>query len=131
MIRFNCPGSDTTGMLAAKNGTIEVMSTASFENVAAIVASDDGVIKVGTSAIGTAREDFLVSVTNAATAKVEIDAGVTLTCDTAFMGGRWLTAGDYSSKASSGVDACSRLAGDGILRVRRFGGKRGMMLILR
>ena len=124
-MRFNAPGSDTTGSLTAKGGYVEIMPTATFSNLTALAASKTGVVKVKTPDVGNATNLF-VSVTDATTAKIEIAEDVTLVADTALMGERWLDEGDYTK-----ADLPKYIAGEGTLHVNRYGGPRGLMILLR
>ena len=121
-IRFNCPGSDTTGSLIAKRGTIEIMPTATFSNVTEIVACDEGKIIINSPYVATSVTNLLFSITNAVSAKVEIGEGVTINADVAYIDGRWFSPGSYSSTSTNGIYACTRLLGKGILKVNRYGG---------
>lgn len=117
-IRFNCPGSETTGSLMAVRGTNEVMATATFPNLSGIVVSGSGVVKLSTSAVGTDNAAFSVAVKDP-TARLELSDGVSISCNTfEIPGGQYLVPGFYSENASEGVKACEYIAGSGVVEVR-------------
>lgn len=126
--RFNCPGSTTSGGLVAKRGTIELMSTCTFPNLTQLKSEGAGKIVVNTSEVGT-ETNLLVALSSpaAGTVPLTIGEGCTLTADTAVVGdGRWLGEGDYTA-----ANLPKYIAGTGTLRVRRYGGKYGLMLLVR
>ena len=139
IIRFTSALSTTCGGITAKRGLIDIRSQAAFSNLTALAVTGEGQIHVRTAAIGVANSDFHVAVTNVNVTTVtdskagtlEIDEGLVLEANTAQMGERWLDAGDYAAEASDGVRPCKYLSGAGILRVRTYGGPKGLMLILR
>ena len=117
-IRFNCPGSDTSGTLSSARGTLEVMATASFPNLSSVVVSGTGVVRLATGEVGSANSFFSVEIRDE-TARLELAAGVTLVCNTcALPGGVALAPGRYSAASSEGVAACAVLSGEGVLEVK-------------
>lgn len=117
-IRFNCPGSDTSGTLAAARGTLEVMATASFPNLSGVVVSGTGVVKLSTAAVGSDNAGFTVAIRDA-TARLELAAGVTLVCNTCELpGGAALSPGRYSATGADGTTVCAFLSGGGVLEVK-------------
>lgn len=130
-IRFNCPGSTTSGSLTARRGTVEIMPTATFTNLTGLVASGDGKLIVNTSAVGQADREtapylVLTNVT-AGSLPLTIGAGCSLTVETAVVGGgRWLKEGVYTAARLPRY-----LDGAGELVVKAFGGKPGLLLIVR
>lgn len=131
IIRFTSALSTTCGGITAKRGLIDIRSQAAFSNLTALAVTGEGQIHVRTAAIGIANEAFHVAATNVTTGRIEIDEGLVLKANTAQMGDRWLDAGDYAAEAADGVRPCKYISGAGILRVRTYGGPKGMMLILR
>lgn len=138
-ISFSAPGCNTRGGLYAKHGTIRLLPTCSFPNLSVLEATDEGVVEVGTSAVGDEGDGLCVVCTNrasGASAGIAIAEGVTLAADTAVVGNdRWLDAGTYGSAeavAAAGVGkALPQLSGLGLMTVNRYGGKPGLMLIIR
>ena len=138
IIRFTSALSTTCGGITAKRGLIDIRSQAAFSNLTALAVTGEGQIRVRTAAIGVANPDFHVAVTNVNVTTVtdpkagtlEIDEGLVLEANTAQMGERWLGAGDYAAEASDGVRPCKYLSGAGILRVRTYGGPKGLMIII-
>ncbi|MBQ6915436.1 MAG: hypothetical protein IJQ65_06925 [Kiritimatiellae bacterium] len=117
-IRFNCPGSETSGYLSSARGTLEVMETATFPNLSGIVVSGTGVVKLSTSEVGTENSQFCIAVKDAA-ARLELVSGVSVACNTfEIPGGQYLAPGFYSENASEGVKACAYITGAGIVEVR-------------
>ena len=133
-IRFNCPGSDTTGFLEASRGTIEVLETASFPNLGGLVLSGTGEIRLLTSAVGDANPDFSVAFAAPADgARLCLGDGVQLVAKTVFDGRRWLKPGVYGAAAAGDVRANAHLSGTGTLRVLERGGgpAPGFLLLIR
>lgn len=130
--RFNCPGSDTTGSLIAKRGTITIMSTSTFSNLTSIVASGTGVVSVETSDVGNGNEEFSVKIEDE-TASIGLADGVEISALTFQLPGegRFLDVGRYSGIAQKGVTECPYLTGSGVVEVRKYGGKTGLMLLFR
>lgn len=127
-MRFNCPDSTTSGGLVAKSGTIELMSTCTFPNLTQLKSAGEGKIIVNTSEVGT-ETNLLVALSApaAGTVPLTIGEGCTLTADTAVVGDdRWLDEGDYTK-----ADLPKYIAGEGTLHVNRYGGPRGLMILLR
>ena len=117
-IRFNCPGSDTSGTLSSARGTLEVMATASFPNLSGVVASGTGVVRLSTAEVGSANANFTVAIRDA-TARLELADGVTLACNTCELpGGAALAPGRYSATGTDGTTACAFLSGGGVLEVK-------------
>ena len=117
-IRFNCPGSDTSGKLSSARGTLEVMATASFPNLSGVVASGTGVVRLSTAEVGSANANFTVAIRDA-TARLELADGVTLACNTCELpGGAALSPGRYSATGADGTTACAFLSGGGVLEVK-------------
>lgn len=117
-IRFNCPNSDTTGVLSSSRGTLEVMATATFPNLSGVVASGTGVVKLSTAAVGNANTAFTVAIKDT-TARLELAEGVTLVCNTCELpGGAFLSPGSYSATATGDAAACAYLSGAGVLEVK-------------
>lgn len=130
-IRFSNPFNDTVGSLAVMRGTVQVMESGAFTNLANVTVSGEGVAQIDTPDVGNGNEDFFVSVTNATTARLSIAAGVTLKAKRAYANEHWLAKGRWSSTASDGVRQCAWLSGGGILEVEEYGGPTGMRVILR
>lgn len=137
LIAFTCAGSDTTGGLYARRGTIKIYETASFTNLTELVASGEGQIEVLTSAIGggaggEALGGLCVALTNVAagTIPLTIGEGCSITARTAVTRSaenpKWLEPGVYTK---DNLPLC--LAGDGELVVKEYGGPKGLMLIIR
>ena len=117
-IRFNCPGSDTTGSLSVKRGLMEIMPTATFSNLNSIVVSGEGVMKVGISELAVANEHFTVAIKDS-TATLELVEGTSNVCYTCEIpGGQYLDAGVYSGTAQEGATYCEYLSGKGVLEVK-------------
>ena len=130
-IRFNCPGSTTTGSLAARRRTIEIMPTATFENLGALVASDEGRLVVNTSAVGSSANEtapyLVMTNVTGAVPPLTVGAGCSLTVETAVVGReRWLPKGVYTAATLP-----RWISGEGELVVRSFGGRPGLTVILR
>ena len=131
-IIFRSAKSDTDGALIARRGTIVIESTAAFENLTAMEATGEGQIVLNTSQIATTSENGLdvLALTNRAASSgvpLTIAADCTLTARTAVFGdGNWLQPGTYTS-----ANRPKYIAGDGSLVVKEYGGKPGLMLILR
>ena len=130
-IRFNCPGSTTTGSLAARRGTIEIMPTATFENLGALVASGEGRLVVNTSAVGSSANEtapyLVMTNVTGAVPPLTVGAGCSLTVETAVVGReRWLPKGVYTAATLP-----RWISGEGELVVRSFGGRPGLTVILR
>ena len=129
-ISFTCAGSDTTGGLYARRGTIKIYETASFTNLTELVASGEGLLEVLTSAVGG--DDLCVALTNVAagTIPLTIGEGCSITARTAVTRSaenpKWLEPGVYTK---DNLPLC--LAGDGELVVKEYGGPKGMLLLIR
>ena len=121
-IKFNNPMNDTTGTLTAERGTIEIMPSATFSNLTALVASGTGAIRVGTSEVGVANPDFRLAVKDAG-ATIELADGVELTADAfEIPGGRFLMPGVYSATGAGDTTVEPSLSGDGTVEVLHYGG---------
>ena len=120
-IKFNCPGSDTTGCLEVNRGTMEILPTATFSNLSSVVVSGEGVMKVGTCAVGNAAPGFTVAIKDS-TATLELADGLSNVCYTCEIpGGEFLRAGVYSGTAQEGATYCEYLSGAGKLEVKVYG----------
>ena len=126
-IAFTCAGSDTTGGLYARRGTIKLYDTATFTNLTELVASGEGLLEIDTSAVGGS--NLCVALTNvtAGTVPLTIGEGCSITAKTALVkSAKWLEPGTYTK---DNLPLC--IAGDGELVVKEYGGPKGLMLILR
>ena len=107
------------------------MPTATFENLGALVASEEGKLTVNTSAVGTPELETapLLALTNITTSlpPLTIGEGCSLTVETAVVGnGRYLMSGVYTSATLP-----RWIEGEGELVVRKFGGIPGTSILVR
>ena len=137
-ITFGGNDSSTAGGMRAVRGTILIAPSATFPNLTALDVTGEGKCEVYTSALGTVRTGpknllpLTVSVTNAVAGALYIDTGVTIAADTAIVGAEWLSPGlTYGSTASAADVKLAALSGTGLLTVERYGGPKGMILMLR
>ena len=130
-IRFNCPGSDTTGRLEAVRGTIEVLETASFPNLGGLSLSGAGEIRLMTGAVGSDNPDFTVTCAAGTTGHLHLADRVRLSVRAFHDGRRWLKPGTYGAAASQDVGPCARLSGSGTILVReKPGPDPGFLMII-
>lgn len=100
---------------------MEILPTATFSNLSSVVVSGEGVMKVGTSAVGHANPDFTVAIKDSS-ATLELAEGVSNVCYACEIpGGEFLRAGVYSGIAQEGATYCEYLSGAGKLEVKVYG----------
>lgn len=117
-IKFNCPGSDTTGALEVNRGTMDILSTATFSNLSSVVVSGTGVMNIRTSDVGNDNENFTVAIKDE-TATLDLAEGVSNVCYSCEIpNGRFLRPGVYSGTEQEGAILCEYLSGTGKLEVR-------------
>lgn len=120
-IKFNAPGSDTTGTLAVNRGTMEIMPTATFSNLSEVVVSGEGVMNINSPDVATANNDFIVRIKDD-TATLFLADGVDLVAYTAEIpDGEYFLPGTYSGTEKEGVTYTPYLKGEGTLTVRNYG----------
>lgn len=130
--KVGCAGSNTSGGLYARRGTITILATATFTNLTELVASGEGRLDVNTGAIGG--DDFRVVLTNstltAGKVPLTIAENCVLTARTAIVtrsgADRWLAAGDYTA-----ANLPDHVGGGGTLKVLEYGGPKGLVFIIR
>lgn len=130
---FSGTSSDTTGGLSCRRGELTIAETAGFPNITELKAFNTGVIKVAAAGLGAAGEGLCVQALDTAT--IDLAEGLTLAADVACVRGQWLDAGTYGSAeavAAAGVGtAVEGLTGLGLMTVERYGGKPGLILLVR
>lgn len=135
-IKFNCPGSTTTGGLLCRRGTMTLMSSCTFPNLTKLEATGEGNVVVQTSNVANEGKSLSVVVSNLTdTVALTLSEGVTLGAKTAYVGTKWLQPGTYGSAdavAAAGKGrALQELSGLGLMTVEKFGGKKGLVLVFR
>lgn len=124
----------TTGSLIVRRGTLTVAAAARFPNLTSLVVSGEGKMVVNTSAVGNGADaaGLCVVATNAVAGALKLAAGVSLKADTMVVGdGKWLEAGVYGGPDSSAPRKLDCLTGTGTVTVSRYGGKLGLILMVR
>ena len=132
LAKFAFGASETTGGLLCRRGTLTVESTASFSNLTELVVSGEGKMALNTSDIGNAT-NLCVAVTNTlSNGALTLADGVEISADTMVIkADRWLNAGVYGGPNSAAPHKLDCLAGTGTITVNRYGGPKGLLLLVR
>lgn len=130
-INFLGAGSSTSGGIVSLKGTVNILADATFTNLTLLAAQEQGKLNLETAEIGTLGKGLTVKASDSAT--MTINGGLVLQAKYAFLGDKWVEAGDYGGP-DAGLDekhTCANLAGTGIVRVAEYGGPKGLMLLVR
>ena len=124
----------TTGSLIVRRGTMTLNAAARFPQLSSLVVSGDGKMIVNTAEIGNGADakGLCVVATNAVEGALNIANGVNLQADTMVVGNeRWLDTGVYGGPNSTAPNKLTCLTGTGTVSVKRYGGKKGLMILLK